>query len=236
MTAILGLCSLSQGLLSTITLFSRMTLLARNGFMAKLIFIDKNFAGRVYPLVLEKTTVGRSEQNTLAIHDNSLSSVHCEILMNGTEVIVRDLDSSNGTFIEGVRLNKQAQLKSGQTVRFGAVQARLLLEGEGEDDETDITAVYTMGRVMREQRRAQNKPDAEAASIQISPDDEPAPQEHTILIPKSNLPKPAKPAEQSEAAETDLPQDGHNRKKLVLLIGFLVLGLVIVLWSILRRR
>src|SRR5947207_14315734 len=96
--------------------------------MAKLVFIDKNFSGKVYELMLEKTTVGRGDQNTLVIRDNSLSSRHCEILMNGPEIIVRDLDSLNGTFVDGIRLNKQSQAKSGQTVRFGNVEARLELE------------------------------------------------------------------------------------------------------------
>src|SRR5207248_921790 len=86
--------------------------------MAKLIFTDPNFSGRAYELALEKTTVGRGEQNTLVIRDNSVSLAHCEILMHGSEIIVRDLDSSNGTFVQGIRLNKQSQVKSGQTVRF----------------------------------------------------------------------------------------------------------------------
>ena len=93
--------------------------------MAKLIFTDKNHAGRIYELTLEKTTVGRSDQNILVISDGSLSALHCEILVNGPEVIVRDLGSRNGTFVNGAKLqNHQAQLKSGQTVRFGAVEAR----------------------------------------------------------------------------------------------------------------
>src|SRR5437016_13054306 len=96
--------------------------------MARLIFINKNFADRTYDLLLEKTTIGRGDQNTLVIRDSSLSSRHCEILMHGAEIIVRDLDSSNGTFVAGVRLNKQSQIKSGQTVRFGSVEARLALD------------------------------------------------------------------------------------------------------------
>src|SRR5437667_3049041 len=90
--------------------------------MAKLIFIDKNFPGRTYELVLEKTTVGRGDHNTLVIRDPSLSATHCEILMNGDEIIVRDLDSSNGTFVNGTRLRSQSQAKSGQTIRFGSVE------------------------------------------------------------------------------------------------------------------
>src|SRR5260370_20998316 len=96
--------------------------------MAKLIFTDPNFSGKVYELMLEKTTVGRGDHNTLVIRDKSLSSSHCEILTNGPEVIVRDLDSSNGTFVNGARLNKQRQVKSGQTVRFGSLEAPLELD------------------------------------------------------------------------------------------------------------
>src|SRR6266545_4090755 len=59
--------------------------------MPKLIFTDTKFAGQVYRLMLEKTTVGRGDQNILVIRDDSVSSKHCVILVNGPEVIVREL-------------------------------------------------------------------------------------------------------------------------------------------------
>lgn len=160
--------------------------------MAKLIFTDKNFAGRVYELMLEKTTIGRSDQNTLVIRDPSLSSAHCEILMYGSEIIVRDLDSLNGTFVDGTRLNKQSQAKSGQTVRFGSVEARLELEpGRSDTDTAEITAVYTLGKVMRDQRRAEKESKPETASMQLDPDTERGTEGQTILIPKSSAPMPS---------------------------------------------
>src|SRR5215217_5871268 len=112
--------------------------------MAKLVFLDANFAGHVYELTLEKTTVGRSSENTLVLRHPSLSAAHCLILTNGSEIIVRDLDSRNGTFVDGVRLNKQSQVKSGQTLRFGSVDARLDLGPEPEATTgTEETAVYS---------------------------------------------------------------------------------------------
>ena len=95
--------------------------------MAKLIFIGEKFVGRVYELAIEKTTVGRGDHNTLTIHDPSVSHSHCEILVYGTEVIVRDLGSSNGTVVDGRRLQDQQQhpLDDHQIVKFGAVEARL---------------------------------------------------------------------------------------------------------------
>src|SRR5262249_9757284 len=135
--------------------------------MPKLIFTDKKFAGQVYKLVLEKTTVGRGDQNILVIRDESVSANHCLILVNGPEVIVRDLDSRNGTFVNNARLrNQQSQVKSGQTVRFGSVQARLEVEAEpDESGATEITAVYAHGRAMRDQRRAQGKPESPDPSM-----------------------------------------------------------------------
>ena len=83
--------------------------------MTKLIFIDEKFGGRVYEFVVPETTVGRGGHNTLTIRDASVSQTHCEILAYGPEVIVRDLGSSNGTFVNGERLhNQQRQLKAGQ--------------------------------------------------------------------------------------------------------------------------
>ena len=120
--------------------------------MPKLIFTGEHFAGRVYELTLEKTTVGRGDHNTLALHDPSVSLAHCEILIHGAEVIVRDLGSANGTFVNGVRLDhQQCQMKSGQTVRFGSVEAHLYLEWVSWDDTAhEETAVFANRRIARE--------------------------------------------------------------------------------------
>src|SRR6185503_20457629 len=133
--------------------------------MAKLIFTDENYAGRVYKLVVEKTTVGRGEHNTLVIHDSSLSSNHCEILMHGPEIIVRDLGSRNGTFVNGAKLtNQQCQLKSGQAVQFGSVEARLDLEMQStRETATDITAIHALSRILRQQRRERKNPPPDAS-------------------------------------------------------------------------
>jgi predicted component of type VI protein secretion system len=120
--------------------------------MARLVFTDTKFSGRVYEFALPKTTVGRGDHNTLAIHDPSVSQAHCEILVYGPEVIVRDLGSTNGTFVNGVRLfNQQCQLKPGQTVRFGLVEARLELEPPSVSDTAIAeTAIFSHVRHVHE--------------------------------------------------------------------------------------
>src|SRR6185436_11538953 len=96
--------------------------------MARLVFTDEKFGGRVYEFALPKTTIGRGDHNTLTIRDDAVSQTHCEILVFGPEVIVRDLGSSNGTFVNGVRLhNQQRPLLACHIVKFTSITDPLSL-------------------------------------------------------------------------------------------------------------
>jgi len=75
-------------------------------------------------LKAERSTVGRLEDNNFQIPAPSVSSHHCEILLRGNEVTIKDLDSTNGTFINGEQVTEMV-LPIGQVVRFGSVEARL---------------------------------------------------------------------------------------------------------------
>ena len=92
--------------------------------MAKLVVLSEGFAGRTHELKGEKITIGRLEDNTFQIPEPSVSSHHCEILIRGGEILVRDLQSTNGTFINGEPVT-EAVLKPGQVLRLGAVELRL---------------------------------------------------------------------------------------------------------------
>ena len=63
--------------------------------------------------------------NNFPIVVASVSSHHCEILMRGNEVVVKDLNSTNGTFINGQQVTGEAVLKPGQVLRLGQVEIRL---------------------------------------------------------------------------------------------------------------
>ncbi len=92
--------------------------------MAKLVVLTEGMTGRTHDLNVEKTTIGRVEDNTFQITQPSVSSHHCEVLLRGSEVVVKDLDSTNGTFINGERVTESV-LKPGQTLRLGQVDLRL---------------------------------------------------------------------------------------------------------------
>src|SRR5512147_1127925 len=92
--------------------------------MAKLVVLSPGMTGRTQELKLEKTTIGRVEDNTFQIAEPSVSSHHCEVLLRGNEVVVRDLNSTNGTYIGGERVTESV-LKPGQVLRLGQVEMRL---------------------------------------------------------------------------------------------------------------
>ena len=84
--------------------------------------------GRAYDLKVDKTTIGRVEDNSFPIPEGSISSHHCEVLLRGTEIVIKDLNSTNGTFINGQQITGEAVLKPGQILRLGQIEMRL--EGE----------------------------------------------------------------------------------------------------------
>ncbi len=92
--------------------------------MAKLVILNQGMTGRTFELNVERTTVGRIEENTFQIADASVSSRHAEILLRGPEILIRDLNSTNGTFINGEKVS-EAILKPGQTLRFGQVELKI---------------------------------------------------------------------------------------------------------------
>jgi hypothetical protein len=93
--------------------------------MAKLVVLTQSMAGRSCDLASERTTIGRVEENNFQISEPSVSSRHCEILLRGNDVVVKDLGSTNGTFINGERITEEGVLKPGQTLRLGNVELKL---------------------------------------------------------------------------------------------------------------
>ena len=72
----------------------------------------------------DKTTIGRVEDNTFQIAEPSVSSHHCEVLLRGNEVVIKDLNSTNGTFINDEKITESV-LKPGQKLRLGQIELQL---------------------------------------------------------------------------------------------------------------
>ena len=207
--------------------------------MPKLHFTDKNFEGRVYELVVERTTVGRGEHNTLVIADDSVSVNHCDILVYGQEVIIRERGSSNGTFIDEVRVEGQMPAHNGQVLQFGSVVARLEVEPGRASDETttDLTAVYEYSKVKRDLRRAKKNPVTPHARIEPAVAHVATEEEQTVLLPNprstQRLRKPGALEVSADSAPVAGPSLSRNRTA-YLVAGAMALLAAILIW-LLRR-
>ena len=96
--------------------------------MAKLVILTQGMTGRAHELNVDRTTIGRVEDNTFQIADPSVSSHHCEVLLRGGEILIRDLNSTNGTFINDAPITESV-LKPGQKLRLGQIELKLETEG-----------------------------------------------------------------------------------------------------------
>jgi pSer/pThr/pTyr-binding forkhead associated (FHA) protein len=96
--------------------------------MAKLVIVTQGMTGS-HELHVDRTTIGRVDDNTFQITDPSVSSHHCEVHLRGGEIVIRDLNSTNGTYINGEQITESV-FKPGQTLKLGNVELRLEAEGQ----------------------------------------------------------------------------------------------------------
>lgn len=81
--------------------------------------------GSELPLNEGTTTVGREAGMGLSLLDEStVSRQHAEIVRTGALVLVKDLGSTNGTFVNGVQVQGETVLRPGDQVQFGAIRFR----------------------------------------------------------------------------------------------------------------
>jgi CheY-like chemotaxis protein len=92
--------------------------------MPKLVVVSQALSGLSHELSGSWVTIGRADGNTFQIVEASISGRHCEVRLQGDELVVRDLLSTNGTFIQGRKI-AEAALKPGQTLRLGNVELNL---------------------------------------------------------------------------------------------------------------
>ena len=91
--------------------------------MARLVLLSEGYTGKTFELKIEQNTVGRTPDNTIEIPDGSVSSHHGEFLVRGSEVVFRDLGSTNGSYVGSQQIT-EVTLKPGMVLRLGNIDMR----------------------------------------------------------------------------------------------------------------
>ncbi len=109
-------------------------------------------AGSQSTVARSRVTIGRSAVNDLVLNDSSISGTHAEIVLGDTGVQVHDLESTNGTFIGGIRI-RSAWIEPGMVVKLGKTEIELSSADEVQvpiSGEDHFGALYGRSASMRE--------------------------------------------------------------------------------------
>ena len=96
--------------------------------MARLVINPGSPAAWEVQLKTGPNSLGRGPVNDFQITDPSVSSTHCQIVLENGNAVIRDLGSTNGTFVNRAPI-KEAVLQAGQTIHLGGVE--IAFHGDG---------------------------------------------------------------------------------------------------------
>jgi transcriptional regulator with GAF, ATPase, and Fis domain len=89
----------------------------------KLVVIKGPQRGTEYVIASDVIRVGKAPDNDLAVIDETVSRVHFEIVRDAKGYLLRDLRSTNGTFLDGAEI-KEAYLRAGSVIGAGAIELK----------------------------------------------------------------------------------------------------------------
>lgn len=85
-------------------------------------------AGKEIKLPVPKCVIGRGDDCHLRPQSDAVSRRHCVIITNESEVVVRDLNSRNGTFVNGERVGEEAVLLTGDKLQVGPLEFEMMID------------------------------------------------------------------------------------------------------------
>ena len=110
----------------------------RERTMARLILLLKTSAPKLIDLAAERTVIGREVDNDVQIDRPRISRHHAELRVKGEATWVHDLNSSNGTFVNGRQVQKH-KLRHGDVIRIGDCDIRFLSRASALDASGELS-------------------------------------------------------------------------------------------------
>ncbi len=105
--------------------------------MGKLVVSLDGVVIKDVQITKDKTTLGRRPYNDIVIDNLAVSGEHAVLQMVGQDVFIEDLNSTNGTYINGKAIKKQL-LSHNDTVEIGKYKIKYLVEESGDYERTMI--------------------------------------------------------------------------------------------------
>jgi len=84
-----------------------------------LITMRGDIEGQVFRLRIGRQLIGRRPECDIRLRERAVSGIHAEVVRSATGVTIKDLESTNGTLVNGLRIRETAPLTQGNLVRVG---------------------------------------------------------------------------------------------------------------------
>ncbi len=98
---------------------------ATTGNATRLVITSGPKAGTEIPLGTMALTIGRSTDSSVVIRDDYTSTHHARLMVWNEEWVVQDLDSTNGTFLDGKRVTSPVNVPLNTAIKIGATSFEL---------------------------------------------------------------------------------------------------------------
>src|ERR1700677_1159628 len=113
----------------------------------KLRIVEGPLAGGVFRNWESPLTIGRGLNNNVVLVDDAISTAHAQIVQEGDDYFIEDLKSSNGTFLDGVKVQKN-KLSNGQKIKLGVSTLIFETVDLRQKRKTTKTALYAVGALI----------------------------------------------------------------------------------------
>ncbi len=98
---------------------------ATSSTASRLVIVSGPKEGLEIPLPAEPLTIGRSSESGLVIRDDYTSTHHARLMLWNEEWVIQDLDSTNGTFLDGTRVTLPTPVPLNTPIRIGTTSFEL---------------------------------------------------------------------------------------------------------------
>ena len=106
----------------------------------QLVFLNKDGTTKIFDLPCKVVTIGRRKECDLCIPLMVASRRHCQLTCNGDSLKIHDLKSTNGTYVNGNRINtNEVELNAGDRIKIGPVTLAVQIDGKGADERASVS-------------------------------------------------------------------------------------------------
>ncbi|MBN1804769.1 MAG: FHA domain-containing protein [Sedimentisphaerales bacterium] len=106
-----------------------------------LILLKEDGTNKVFPVRSKATVLGRREDCDLCIPLHVISRRHCQLSQELDSLKIRDLKSSNGTYINGTKIEDETEAKAGDHVQIGPLTFMVQIDGKPAEISAADTAM-----------------------------------------------------------------------------------------------